>query len=185
MYTGLFEQVKRPGGAVAGGGEGLHKRLDPGPRKGSVRGKDAKVLYTSFFEQVWRSGGTVSSGVGASDRGRIEKGSRRPRLGRDQRPGDRCFRTVAAVPEEPLAVIEKESVQIRVRGSQNQRFGRKPAGKAECRVDGRETSSAVRSEQRPWERRASQRSIHAWWFWRKPPRLESLRVRNSSGSLTA
>src|SRR5262249_17849118 len=46
-------------------------------------------------------------------------------------------------------------------------------------------SSAVRSGQQLWEERASQRSIHAGWFWRKPPRLESLRVRNSSGSLTA
>jgi hypothetical protein len=50
LCTCLFEQVKRPGGAVPGGGEDLKKRLDPEVRKGGVRGKDAKILYIWFFE---------------------------------------------------------------------------------------------------------------------------------------
>lgn len=83
MYTSYFEQVERPGGAVPGGGEDLEKRLDPEPRKGGVRGKDAKGLYTSSFEQIWRSGGTVPSGVGLTDRGQDQKGLETATVGRD------------------------------------------------------------------------------------------------------
>jgi hypothetical protein len=54
-----------------------------------------------------------------------------------------------AVLEEPFATPEKRSVGVRVLGSENLRFGRKPVGKRECRVDDRETSFAVRSEQPP------------------------------------
>jgi hypothetical protein len=59
MYTSSFEQVKRPGGAVRGGGEDLKKRLDLGSREGLGRRRKAEVVYTGFLEQVWRPGGTV------------------------------------------------------------------------------------------------------------------------------
>jgi hypothetical protein len=54
-----------------------------------------------------------------------------------------------AVLEEPLATPEKRSVGVRVLGSENLRFGRKPVGKRKCRVDDRETSSAAKPEQQP------------------------------------
>jgi hypothetical protein len=71
LYTSFFEQAKRPGGAVACGGENLKKGLDPEAWQGGVRGKDAPSLYTRIFEQAWRSGGPVASGAGASEK-RIE-----------------------------------------------------------------------------------------------------------------
>ena len=52
LYIGLFEQVKRPGGAVSGGGEDFLMGLIRGLRKGVFEGKDADGLYTRLFEQI-------------------------------------------------------------------------------------------------------------------------------------
>lgn len=187
MYTGFFEQVKRPGGAVADGGENLKKGLDPEAQQGGVRGKDAPRLYTGIFEQVWRSGGPVASGAGASEKG-IENSSsetRRSWLGRDQRPGDLRFGTVAAVPEEPFATTEKGSVGVRVHGHQHQRFGRKPAGQRKCRADGREASSAVRSEAAALGEKGKPAKHSCTVVLEEITTVRGRQPRNSSGSLTS
>jgi hypothetical protein len=62
VYTSSFEQLKRLGGAVRGGGEDLKKRLDLGSREGTGWRREPAVMYTSSFEQMWRPGGTVRRG---------------------------------------------------------------------------------------------------------------------------
>jgi hypothetical protein len=90
-HTGLFGQVKRPGGAAPGGGEDLMKMLEPEVWKAGVRGKEAKILYTSFLNmydgleepslavQRWAIGGRIGPGL------------RRSWLGSEPRPGDTGF----------------------------------------------------------------------------------------------
>jgi hypothetical protein len=184
LYTGLFEQIKRPGGAVPGGGEDLKKRLDREPRKGGVRGKDAKDLYTSSFEQMWRSGGTAPGSAGVSERAEDRTGHEPVVVGEGPATWGHEFLNGRGGARGAVRDEREGSVGIRVHGSQNQRLGRKPAGKREWCADGRETSSAVSSEQQPWERgQASQACMHNGLGGNHPVR--GRQARNDSGPLTS